>query len=138
MGRIRIYVNGDDVTTSSPDVSSCYAQPGEDEDYMTPWSDMNEKAAANGGQYENSDVADDYNPPGNPCANGDWCASPLSIGGLNWSDTNNNFIGGLDEVKVWNITKDAAYFDSWISPSIVKVSGAVGCNELRATMSEGV
>ncbi|NIM51443.1 MAG: hypothetical protein GTO22_19715, partial [Gemmatimonadales bacterium] len=55
VGRIRIYVNGEDVTTSYPNESQCYAQPGPGEDIMFPYSDHS---------------------PGNEsiCYNGHWCA----------------------------------------------------------------
>ncbi len=62
VGRIRIYVNGEDVTTSSSNVAKCYAQPGPGEDAMYPNSDHN---------------GDDP---------GSWWGSALSIGGMNWSD----------------------------------------------------
>ena len=52
-----------------------------------------------------------------------WCASAFSVGGINWSDPDNNFTGRLDEVKVWNTTKDADYFGRVIPPAITKVEG---------------
>jgi predicted CXXCH cytochrome family protein len=123
VGRIRIYVNGEDVTDSYGAASLCYAQPGPGENVMFPHSDWN-----------------DVNPTDN-CYLGHWCASALSVGGMNWSDPNNNFIGRLDEVKVWNLTKDAAYFataDSQAGPYINRVEGTVGSYDLFVTFSEGV
>ena len=116
VGRIRIYVDGEEVTTSSSDVSSCYAQPGAGEDAMFPNSDPN--------------ILD---PDG-------WYGSALSIGGLNWSDTNSNFIGRIDEVKIWNITKAANYFDDMVGPVITKVEGISNNNhnKLYVEFSEGV
>ena len=114
VGRVRIYVNGEDVTASSSDVSSCYAQPGTGEDAMFPNSDHN--------------ILD---PDG-------WYGSALSIGGLNWSDTNSNFIGRIDEVKVWNITKPAEYFDEMVAPAITKVESVSGLNKIYVEFSEGV
>jgi hypothetical protein len=70
-----------------------------------------------------------------------WYGSALSIGGLNWSDTNSNFIGRLDEVKVWNITKDAndfAILDQQFPPRIDRVEGTIGYDWLRLTFTEGV
>jgi predicted CXXCH cytochrome family protein len=123
VGRIRIYVNGEDVTDSFNSVTQCYTQPGVGEDAMFPHSDWN-------------DI-----DPDNNCFEGHWCASALSVGGLNWSDTNQNFIGRLDEIKVWNITKDSTYFetvDSQSGPYISRVEGAEGSNELFVTFSEEV
>jgi hypothetical protein len=116
VGRIRIYVNGEDVTTSSADVSSCYAQPGTGEDAMFPNSDHN------------------YGDPAS------WWGSALSVGGLNWSDTNANFVGRLDEVKVWNVTQDATYFataDSQSPPRIDRLE-LITADQLLVTFSEGV
>ena len=122
VGRIRIYVNGEDVTDSYDNDALCYTQPGSGEDAMFPHSDWNDIDPSN-------------------CYEGHWCASALSIGGVNWSDSNNNFIGRLDEVKVWNITKDSTYFelaDSQAGPYISRVEGAVGSTELFVTFSEEV
>ena len=88
--------------------------------------------------FPHSDWNDD---PVNVCFNDDWCASALSIGGINWSDTNSNFIGRLDEIKVWNVTKDSSYFetaDSQSAPRIDRVEGLIGNNDLTVTFSEGV
>jgi hypothetical protein len=123
VGRVRIYVNGEDVTDSYNDVSQCYTQPGAGEDAMFPHSDWN-----------------DIDPATN-CYVGHWCASALSVGGLNWSDTNQNFIGRLDDIKVWNITKDATYFstyDSQEGPYISNVTGVIGNDQITVTFSEGV
>jgi hypothetical protein len=117
VGRIRIYVNGEDVTTSMLfTTNSCWAQPQAGEDFMTPYAEIAFK-----------------NP--SECS---WCATALSVGGLNWSDVNANFIGKLDEVKLWNITKDAAYFDGQIPPSITKVEGISNYDKLYVEFSEGV
>jgi len=122
VGRVRIYVNGEDVTDSFNSTTQCYTQPGTGEDAMFPHSDWNA-----------------IDPT--QCYAGHWCASALSVGGMNWSDLNNNFIGKLDEVKVWNVTKDDAYFaaaDSQAGPYISRVEGAVGSNKLTVEFSEGV
>lgn len=116
VGRIRIYVNGEDVTTSELfSGNPCWAQPQTGEDYMTPYVDMPSK-----------------NP--SECS---WCATALSVGGLNWSAPNDNFVGRLDEVKVWNVTKDISYFDSRIPPSITTVEGLASYDELYVEFSEG-
>jgi predicted CXXCH cytochrome family protein len=123
VGRIRIYVNGEDVTDSYNDVFLCYTQPGAGEDAMFPHSDWNDIDAAT------------------MCWDGHWCAAVLSVGGLNWSDPNNNFIGRLDEVKVWNVTKDDTYFESIDSespPRINSVLGQLGASQLQVTFTEGV
>jgi predicted CXXCH cytochrome family protein len=118
VGRIRIYVNGEDVTTS--DSSGNNMQPGASETSIFAYSE---------------------NSPWNQsiCYNGEWCASEFSIGGFDWEAT--NFIGRIDEAKVWNVTKNAAYFaayDSQAGPYISYVEGLIGSNQLTVTFSEGV
>ncbi len=118
VGRIRIYINGEDVTTS--DSSGNYMQPGTNETSIYAFP-------------ENSG----WNEVG-VCYNDSWCAGEFSVGGFyGWQ---NEFIGRLDEAKVWNITKDAAYFetaDSQASPRISKVEGLIGSTQLDVTLSEG-
>ncbi len=119
-GRIRIYVNGEDVTTSYPSISQCYVQPGSGEDAIFPYSDMNVKNESR-------------------CYNGQWCASALSIGGLMWGDGyRKGLIGKIDEIKVWNTVKQQAYYDQLISPKIRKVEGAIGRNYIVVTFNDGV
>ena len=104
VGRVRVWVNGEDVTDSYPSDSQCFTQPGPGETAMWPYSDHN---------------AD----PVGECYLDNWCASALSLGGLNWSTPDDNFIGRLDEVKVWNVTKPAPYFtpiDALVAPKIVR------------------
>jgi hypothetical protein len=120
VGKIRIYVNGEDVTTSNPvSTGECWAQPQDpntyfDEAFMTSMGEIN------------------YKYPGR-C---DWCTGIFSVGGINWSDSNYNFIGRLDEVKVWNVTKDAAYFDESVPPAITEVKGQSGYDRLFVTFTE--
>ncbi|OGW12475.1 MAG: hypothetical protein A3G93_15375 [Nitrospinae bacterium RIFCSPLOWO2_12_FULL_45_22] len=118
VGRIRIYVNGEDVTTS--DTSGNNMQPGAGETSIFAYSE---------------------NSPWNQgiCHNGTWCASEFSIGGFYaWQ---NEFIGRIDEAKVWNVTKDATYFatyDSQTKPYIGAAKGLIGNNQLTVYFSEGV
>ncbi|MBI4826969.1 MAG: hypothetical protein HY807_11230 [Nitrospirae bacterium] len=118
VGRIRIFVNGEDVTTSKS--SGIDSQPGAGETSIYAYSE---------------------NSPWNEaiCYGGSWCASEFAIGGFaGWQ---NEFIGRIDEAKVWNITKDPAYFTSYDSqsgPYISTVEGTVGTNQLTVTFSEGV
>lgn len=118
VGRIRIYVNGEDVTWS--DTGGNLMQPGSGETSIFNYSE---------------------NSPWNEsiCYNGSWCASEFSIGGFyNWQNT---FIGMIDEARVWNVTKNAVYFtsyDSQAAPYISSVSGVIGTNQLTVTFSEGV
>jgi predicted CXXCH cytochrome family protein len=118
VGRIRIYVNGEDVTTSDP--SGNLVQPGSGETSIFAYSE---------------------NSPWNEsiCYNGDWCASEFSIGGFyGWQ---NEFVGYIDEAKVWNVTKDTSYFSSYDSqtgPYISTVEGLIGSDTLTVTFSEGV
>ncbi|MBI5410336.1 MAG: hypothetical protein HZA14_13320 [Nitrospirae bacterium] len=119
VGRIRIYVNGEDVTTS--DSSGNNMQPGVNETSIYAFS-------------ENSG----WNEAG-VCYADSWCASEFSIGGFDWEAT--NFIGRIDEARVWNITKDATYFSSYDSqagPYISHVEGLIGSNQLTVRFSEGV
>jgi hypothetical protein len=119
VGRIRIYVNGEDVTTS--DSSGNYVQPGAGETSIYAFP-------------ENSG----WNEVG-VCYNDSWCAGEFSVGGVyGWQ---NEFIGRIDEAKVWNVTKDAAYFDSIDQaspPRISKVEGLIGSTQLTVYFSEGV
>jgi len=120
VGRIRIYVNGEDMTTS--DSSGNNMQPGANETSIYAYSE---------------------NSPWNQsiCYNGVWCASEFAIGGYAGNPTNNNFIGRIDEAKVWNITKDVTYFavyDSQAGPYISQVEGLIGNNQLTVRFSEGV
>ncbi|MFQ5594815.1 MAG: cytochrome c3 family protein, partial [Anaerolineae bacterium] len=115
VGRIRIYVDGEDATTS--DSSGANSQPGAGEDHIFPYSDHS---------------------PGNEsiCYEGHWCASEFSIGGFTWQ---NGFIGRIDEAKVWNITKASTYFaqiDAQVGPRITSVEGAG--TTLTLHFSEGV
>lgn len=117
VGRIRIYVNGEDVTTS--DSSGTATQPGPGETSIYAYSE---------------------NSPWNQsiCYDGSWCASEFSVGGFTWQ---NGFVGMLDDVKVWNVTKDVAYLapvDQQSPPRIDRVEGVAGSNRLTATFSEGV
>ena len=117
-GRIRIYVNGEDVTTS--DSSGNNMQPGANETSIFAYSE---------------------NSPWNEgiCYNGTWCASEFAIGGFDWEAT--NYIGRIDEAKVWNVTKNGAYFSSYDSqagPYISSAVGLIGDNQITVTLSEGV
>jgi hypothetical protein len=133
VGRVRIYVNGEDVTTSYPSNTQTFCQPGPGETAIFPYSDH-----SNPGDSSPDNPYYKQNPWG---YEGHWCASALSIGGMNWSSTGDTFIGRLDEVKIWNITKDAIYFeavDAISSPRIAKVEGMVGRNDVTVVFSEGV
>ncbi len=121
VGRIRIYINGEDVTTS--DSSGSLMQPAIGETNIFPYSEHS---------------------PANQsiCFNGTWCASAFSVGGVMWAPgSRSGFIGMLDEAKIWNITQPVSYFqaiDATASPRIVKVSGTIGSTRLVVTFSEGI
>jgi hypothetical protein len=140
VGRVRIYINGHDVTTSDPNPNtSPYSEPGTGETSIFPYS-------------QHSFPGDSAAPPSanyNPWAyryqdsNGwhytGWCGTPFTIGGVNWSNSGYNFIGMLDEVKLWNVTKDASYFhqvDAGTAPEIIDAVGTG--NQIAVTFSEGV
>jgi len=117
-GRIRIYVNGEDVTTSDP--SGQKMQPGAGETSIYAFSENSPWREAEVGY------------------NGHWCASEFSVGGFPWQ---NGFVGMIDEAKVWNITKDAAYFapiDQQAGPFISRAGGILDSDKVRVTFSEGV
>ncbi len=117
VGRIRIYVNGEDVTTS--DASGNYMQPAASETSIYAYP-------------ENSPWNEEI------CYNGHWCTGEFSVGGFN--EWQNEFIGMLDEAKVWNITKNAGYFapiDAIVAPDIVSVT-VDAPDQLLVYFSEGV
>lgn len=125
VGKIRIYVNGEDKTASDK-TNSAYVEPQNpadagtyDEEFMTPYPIMQEKY---------------------PSRDSGWMTSALSVGGLNWSATNDNFVGMLDEVKLWYITQPVSYFtaiDASIAPTILSAVVS-GINKITVTFSEGV
>jgi len=118
VGRIRIYVNGEDKTTS--DTVGDNMQPEANETSIFAFPENN-----------------GWNQVG-VCYNDDWCAGEFAVGGFPWQA---DFIGRLDEAKIWNITKDAAYFssnDALAGPYISLVEGVIGSNQLTVTFSEGV
>lgn len=123
VGRIRIYVNGEDVTISSADVSSCYAQPGAGEDTIFPYSDHSP---------DNEEI----------CYVGHWCGSALALGGVMWgSGSRHGLTGRMDEAKIWNVTKTAEFFeamDEASAPRLESALGKVGEDLLLVTFSEGV
>jgi hypothetical protein len=77
---------------------------------------------------------------------GGWYDSAFAIGGVNWHplyggtepDANQSFIGKIDEVKVWNITKTAGYYDEMVGPVITKVESISTHDKLYVEFSEGV
>ncbi len=120
VGRIRIYVNGMDVTTS--DSSGNRMQPGASETSIFAYSE---------------------NSPWNQsiCFNGNWCTSEFAIGGYAGNPTYNNFTGMIDEAKVWNITKPISYFDAIeasIAPQIVSVVKGSTPDKIVVTFNKGV
>ena len=121
VGRVRIFVDGEDVTTSASFTSGeCYAQPGPGEETIFSYSMHSPEGEAR-------------------CYAGHWCGSAFSAGGLMWgSGSRKGLIGRLDELEVWNVVKDAAYFDSRVGPTIRAAEGAVGSERLLVFLSEGV
>jgi hypothetical protein len=121
VGRIRLYVNGEDVTTS--DQSGSLMQPGAGENHIFPYSEQS---------------------PANQsiCYASHWCASAFSVGGIMWGSGNRSgFIGMLDDAKVWNVSKPLSYFqtvDGTTAPRIVSVTGVIGSNKLFIDFSEGI
>ncbi|MBI4516036.1 MAG: hypothetical protein HY699_09510 [Deltaproteobacteria bacterium] len=118
VGRVRIYVDGEDVTTSDATGNSMQPEAG-----------------------ETSIFAYSENSPWNQtiCYQAQWCASEFAVGGFDWEAT--NFLGMIDEAKVWNVSKDAGYFaavDAQSAPRISTVTGMYGSDELEVLFSEGV
>jgi len=123
VGRIRIYVNGEDKTTSDSVGDNMQPEAGETSMYAYP---------------ENSGWNDAEEPGQAYCYLGTWCAGEFIVGGFPWQS---DFIGRLDEAKIWNVTKDAAYFssnDALAGPYISLVEGVIGSDQLTVTFSEGV
>lgn len=118
VGRIRLYINGVDVTTSNS--SGDIMQPGANETSIFAYS-------------ENSN----YNE--SVCDFGSWCASEFSIGGFyGWQSA---FIGRIDEASVWNITKPASYFtpiDQSTAPVLLAASWDSSIEKVLVTFTEGV
>ncbi len=122
VGRVRIYVNGEDVTTSDANEVTCFAQPGAGEEAMAPQSDLSP-------DHEYA------------CYVGHWCGSAFSVGGVNWSAPDDNFIGRMDGVKVYNITQDSAYFeaiDEVTGPRVNSAWATGGSDALEVTFTEEV
>ena len=116
VGRIRIYVNGYDVTTS--DGWGDYTQPGANETSIFAYQ-------------ENTNYRDTV------CYNGTWCAGEFSIGGFHgWQKP---FIGRIDTARVWNVTKAASYFAPYGSSVAPRIGAAVASlNQVTVTFTEGV
>ena len=121
VGRIRIYVNGEDVTTSdafAPGV--CYAQPGPGEDIIFSYS---------------------LHSPDNEsrCYAGHWCGSAFSVGGVMWgSGSRKGLVGRLDNFKLWNVTKPADWFDATVGPRLRDAAAFAGSETLTISFNEGV
>ncbi|MEN8262176.1 MAG: LamG-like jellyroll fold domain-containing protein [Nitrospirota bacterium] len=118
-GRIRIYVNGEDVTTNQVPSTNNYdrTQPLDGE-----------------GEGANPDTGNGLNP----CIDNGQCQWRMVIGSLPYDKTLVHFIGKIDDVKMWNVTKDANYFDVQVPPLITLVEGISGNDKLYVTFSESV
>jgi len=116
VGRIRIYVNGADVTASNPTPGALLAQPGVGENYIYPFSDHN--------------IADP----------GSWWGNGFTWGAIQWaSGSRVGLIGMLDEAKLWNITKPKSYYSSIDAQFPPEISSAIGIDDkITVTFSEGV
>ena len=121
-GRIRIYVNGEDVTTNDL-LSTNYnkTQPLDGEGEGGP-------PLTGNGLF----VQSDRDCGGYPCG---W---RLVIGSRPYESSLDDFKGRIDDIKIWNITKQADFFDSQIPPVMATVKGAAGYNKLQVTFTEGV
>jgi len=121
VGRVRVYVNGEDVTTSNPYVSGeCFSEPDAGEDWIFPYS-----------LHSSNDPS--------RCYLGHWCAQPFAIGGRMWnSGSRSGLKGRLDGVKVWNISKSASDYDAIIGPLFTRAEGVAGSTTLTVRFNEGV
>lgn len=123
VGRIRVYVDGEDVTWS--DASGTLSQPIAGEDFIFP--------------YQAHSYPDDLTLRNNPYGyDGHWCATEFGIGGFEWQP---GFVGAIDEAKVYNVTKPPTYFESvdqGCAPRISSATGVVGSSLLSVRFSEGV
>ncbi len=122
-GRIRIYVDGLDVTTNNPFSTNNYwlSQPADGEGEGEP-------PLTGSGLFVHSD----NNCGGYPCG---W---RFTIGSRPYESSLDDFKGRIDEVKVWNITKPVSYFDALIPPRITRADGVLGYDRLYVTFNEGV
>ncbi len=124
-GRIRIYVNGRDVTTNSIPSPGFYeqTQPLDGE-----------------GEGANPDVGDGLSTCISHLNTGTTdksCQWRFVIGSLPYANSLQHFEGLIDNVKIWNVTKDAAYFDQKVPPVITRAWGYIGQDKVYLTFAEG-
>ena len=115
-GRIRLYINGNDVTWSN--TSGGLRQPAKGETSIFAFPENNL-----------------FKP--SVCYNNTWCAGEFSVGGFHgWQKP---FIGRMDDAKVWNVTKPSSYFSSMASTQKPVMSVAVGSgSKVTVVFNEGV
>lgn len=116
VGRIRIFVNGSDVTWSNPIPGNWLSEPGIGENNMFPTSMHNE-----------------LDP-------GSWWGSSFAWGGVQWgTGYRHGLVGQLDEAKLWNVTKPSSYFDAIDAANAPEMVGAKGnTNIIKVIFNEGV
>ena len=124
-GRIRIYVNGRDVTTNDVPVTNVYenTQPLDGE-----------------GEGANPDVGNGLSTCISHLNTGTTdksCQWRLVIGSMPYGKSLRHFEGKIDNVKIWNVTKPASYFDQRVPPMLTRVEGQSGLDKLYVTFSEG-
>ncbi len=118
-GRIRIYVDGEDVTWNRPSENDEDSQP----------------AAGEGeGEY-----GDDGTGGLETCADPEnGCSRRFVIGSHTWWYNCRHFIGKIDEVKVWNIDKGAEYMSRATPPRLKAANGVSGDNFINVNFTKGV
>ena len=71
-----------------------------------------------------------------------WCGSALSIGGVMWgSGGRKGLVGRMDDARIWNVTKDADYFeavDMITGPRITSAKGMIGSDLVELVFSEEI
>ena len=122
-GRIRIYVDGEDVTTNNLFSTNNYwlSQPLDGEGEGEP-------PLSGSGLFVHSD---------NDCG-GYPCGWRFTIGSRPYESALDDFKGRIDDVKIWNITKPVSYYGALIPPSIAAAEGILGSTQLYVTFSEAV
>jgi len=129
-GRIRIYVNGEDVTTNSIPSLGFYEQ-------TQPLDGEGEGENPNIGTGLSTCIAPLNTARDAWESNSAWCQWRMTIGSQPWANSLTHFEGLIDNLKIWNVTKDATYFDQKVPPVITKAYGYEGNNKVYITFAEG-
>ncbi len=129
-GRIRIYVNGEDVTTNSIPSFGFYEQ-------TQPLDGEGEGANPDVGKGLSTCIAPLNTARDAWESSSAWCRWRMTIGSAPWANSLTHFEGLIDNLKIWNVTKDAAYFDQKVPPIISKAYAYDGTDKVYVVFAEG-